>query len=60
MATKVAKVTSEDRVQTQIRMGVTLRKRIDGYRERIKREQGLEIPFSAAVRTLLEKGLDVA
>ena len=46
--------------QTQVRMGSSLLTRIDEYRARIKREKGLEVAFSTAVRTLIEKGLEVA
>lgn len=46
--------------QTQIRMGDDLRKEIDEYRDRVKRDSGLEVAFSTAVRTLIRKGLEVA
>jgi hypothetical protein len=46
--------------QTQIRMDVKLRRRIDQYRAKIRRDSGFEVPFSTAVRTLIEKGLEVA
>jgi len=47
--------------QQQIRMDDDLKDRINKYREKLMvEERGLEVSFSSAVRSLIEKGLEAA
>jgi hypothetical protein len=46
--------------QTQLRMSDELKDRIHEYQEQVKKKTGFEITFSVAVRTLIERGLEVS
>ena len=46
------------REQQQIRMKEVLKDRIRRYQEKIHDDSGLEVNFSSAVRSLIEKALD--
>jgi len=46
--------------QQQIRMDDDLKERVNAYREKLEREKDLEVSFSSAVRSLIEKGLEAA
>jgi hypothetical protein len=46
--------------QQQIRMDDDLKERVNGYREKLEKEKDLEVSFSSAVRSLIEKGLEAA
>lgn len=46
--------------QQQIRMDDDLKARINEYREGLEKEKGLEISFSSATRSLIEKGLEAS
>jgi hypothetical protein len=46
------------RKQYQLRVEDALMLRIREYQQKVSKETGFEIGFSAAVRTLIEKGLD--
>jgi transposase len=46
--------------QQQIRMDDALKARIRGYQQQVHRDTGLEVSFSSAVRSLIEKGLEAA
>ena len=48
---------SDKQKQTQIRMSDVLKSRIRKYQATVRRETGLQISFSTAVRALIEKGL---
>ena len=41
-------------------MDEALKSRIRKYQEDMKKETGLEVTFSSAVRSLIEKGLEAA
>jgi hypothetical protein len=57
---RVKKKKQSDRtVQTQIRMSLDLKERIRKYQAKLRKETGVEITFTTAVRALLEKGLTV-
>lgn len=44
--------------QQQIRMDEKLKARIRVHQEKLRKQTGVAISFSAAVRSLIEKGLD--
>ena len=46
--------------QQQIRMDDALKDRIRKYQQKVERDTGLEVSFSSAVRSLIEKGLEAA
>ena len=48
------------REQQQIRMKEALKERIRRYQQQVIEETGLEVNFSSAVRSLIEKALDAA
>jgi hypothetical protein len=48
------------REQQQIRMKEALKARIRRYQEKVHADTGLEINFSSATRSLIERGLDAA
>jgi len=45
--------------QVQFRMGEDLERRVNGYRNNLSKELGIEVTFSTAVRSLIERGLKV-
>lgn len=46
--------------QQQIRMDDALKDRILTYQQKVEKDTGLEVSFSSAVRSLIEKGLEAA
>ena len=52
--------SSSGKRQHQIRMDDGLKDRIRKYQQRVERDTGLEVSFSSAVRSLIEKGLEAA
>jgi hypothetical protein len=48
------------REQQQVRMKEALKDRIRRYQQQVIEETGLEVNFSSAVRSLIEKALDAA
>lgn len=46
--------------QNQIRMTDDLKDRIHKHQEKLRKETGLQVNFSEAVRALIEKGLEEA
>lgn len=60
MKKKARRVAPDDQQrQTQVRMSDNLKERIREYQQQVKDRRGYEIGFSAAVRSLIEKGLEV-
>jgi hypothetical protein len=57
----LARVAKEIRLgsQVQFRMNEDLSRRVNGYRANLSRELGIEVTFSTAVRSLIERGLKV-
>lgn len=54
------KASKPIREQQQIRMKEALKDRIHRYQQMLHDDTGLEVNFSSAVRTLIEKALDAA
>jgi hypothetical protein len=50
--------SSSKKQQNQIRMDDELKDRIRKYQQKVMKSTGLEVSFSSAVRSLIEKGLD--
>jgi len=51
-------VEKQKKVQIQIRMDPRMRRRVREYIKKVERESGVEIGFSEAVRSLLERSLE--
>ena len=64
LSSDMKKKPSDDRPngkrQHQIRMDDGLKVRIRKYQQRVECVTGLEVSFSSAVRSLIEKGLEAA
>lgn len=54
----LTKKPSTNKSQNQVRMDETLKARIFKYQKKLK-TSGLEVSFSAAARSLIEKGLEM-
>lgn len=52
------KTNGSNKSQNQIRMDDALKARIGKYREKLKEKSDLEVSFSSAARSLIEKGLE--
>lgn len=55
----MAKATDNRKKTTQVRMDDALKARIRAYQRKL-REIGIELGFGAAVRSLIEKGLETS
>lgn len=58
MSVKKKKTTANGKHQQGVRMDERLRARIRQYQQQMEKTTGLEISFAAAMRSLLEKGLE--
>jgi hypothetical protein len=55
---RLLSVEKQKKVQIQIRMDPRMRRRVREYIKKVERESGVEIGFSEAVRSLLERSLE--
>jgi len=53
-------VTTQPKVQTQVRMDERMKKRVRKYIAKLQQTERTELKFGAAVRKLIDQALDLA